>query len=304
MNQITFLPAFTPVPRLKDRSNGWKPEVQRAFIEALADTGSVRAACRRVGRTEHGAYQLRRHSAGDSFRAAWEAALALGIARIEDIAMDRAINGVEEPVYSYGALVGTRTRYNDRLLMFLLRNRAPHRFAEGGGARGLSGLDHTRLEQERQRWRKEWELEQAAAGKNVSSAQVRASIDRKIEEIRVRVEREQQREWEMLSEETREAWQRFEELKERDLSAQRLLTGTDRGATSDPQGRLPAAPYGAQPSDAEASRPAPEGENKQPAENNDSRNYTLPPDQLPPARLAQTQAGREAGRADDKVAQG
>ena len=33
------LPAFPPVPRAKERSNGWKPEVQRAFIEALADTG-------------------------------------------------------------------------------------------------------------------------------------------------------------------------------------------------------------------------------------------------------------------------
>lgn len=41
------LPAFTPVPRLKDRHNGWKPHIQRAFIEALAETGSVKAACRK-----------------------------------------------------------------------------------------------------------------------------------------------------------------------------------------------------------------------------------------------------------------
>ena len=51
----TILPPFAPVPREKDRSNGWKPEVQRAFIEALAETGSVRAACRRVARADHGA---------------------------------------------------------------------------------------------------------------------------------------------------------------------------------------------------------------------------------------------------------
>ena len=30
------LPAFIPVPRAKERSNGWKPQVQRAFIEAEA----------------------------------------------------------------------------------------------------------------------------------------------------------------------------------------------------------------------------------------------------------------------------
>ena len=87
------LPAFTPVPRLKDRSNGWKPEVQRAFIEALAETGSVKAACRRVGRADAGAYQLRHHPEAGEFRAAWDAALDCGIRRLEDHAMDRALYG-------------------------------------------------------------------------------------------------------------------------------------------------------------------------------------------------------------------
>lgn len=37
------LPEFTPVPR-KPRHDGWTPERQKAFIEALADTGSVSRA--------------------------------------------------------------------------------------------------------------------------------------------------------------------------------------------------------------------------------------------------------------------
>ena len=127
----TILPPFAPVPREKDRANGWKPEVQRAFIEALAETGSVRAACRRVNRADHGAYLLRRHPEAQAFRAAWDAALDIGMRRIEDVAMDRALHGVEVPVYSYGKLVGTRTVYNVRLVMFMLRNRAPERFAGG-----------------------------------------------------------------------------------------------------------------------------------------------------------------------------
>lgn len=65
------IPDFAPVPRQADRSNGWKPEVQRAFIEALAETGSVRSACRRVGRADHGAYLLRRHPEAEQFRRAW-----------------------------------------------------------------------------------------------------------------------------------------------------------------------------------------------------------------------------------------
>lgn len=55
------LPAFTPVPRLRKRHDGWTPERKRLFIEALADTGSVRAAAHRVNMTPESAYLLRRH---------------------------------------------------------------------------------------------------------------------------------------------------------------------------------------------------------------------------------------------------
>ena len=154
------LPAFAPVPREKDRANGWKPEVQRAFIEALAETGSVRAACRRVARADHGAYLLRRHPQAAAFRAAWDAALDIGMRRIEDVAMDRALNGVEVPVYSYGKLVGARTVYNDRLVMFMLRNRAPERFA-GGRAKAMSAADKDTLRKLKAQWLAEWERDQA-----------------------------------------------------------------------------------------------------------------------------------------------
>ena len=124
------LPDFTPVPRQCKRHDGWTPERQRGFIEALADTGSVKAAAHAVNMTPEGAYLLRRHPQGKSFRKAWEAALALGVMQLEDIAMQRALHGVEVPVYSYGKLVGNRVVHNDRLLMFMLRNRAPARFAK------------------------------------------------------------------------------------------------------------------------------------------------------------------------------
>ena len=189
MSTPKHLPAFAPVPRLKDRSNGWKPEVQRAFIEALADTGSVTSACRAVGRSTHGAYHLRRQPGAEEFAAAWEAALDFGMRRIEDVAMDRALNGVEVPVYSYGQLVGTRISYNDRLLMFMLRNRAPERFAEGR-AKGLNAVGTMELERKKKEWRKEWEAEQ----RRVSPAEVRASIDRKVEALRQKILERERRE--------------------------------------------------------------------------------------------------------------
>src|SRR5690606_10043615 len=78
-----------------NRHDGWTPERQLGFIEALADTGSVKSAAHAVNMTPEGAYHLRRHPQAEEFRKAWEAALALGVQKIEDVAMDRALNGVE-----------------------------------------------------------------------------------------------------------------------------------------------------------------------------------------------------------------
>jgi hypothetical protein len=209
------LPPFTPVPRQCERHDGWTPQRQRAFIEALADTGSVAAACKVVDMSTVGAYHLRRQPGAEDFRAAWETALQLGVARIEDVVMDRALNGVEEPLYSYGKLVGTRTRYNDRLLMFILRNRAPERFAAGGGPKGLNAVSQMQLD----RLKKEWIAEYEAGKRNVSAKEVRQSIDRKIEGIRRQMEPLRIAQWNRMSVETRAAWDRFVELRDRDLAA-------------------------------------------------------------------------------------
>ena len=216
------LPTFTPVPRKCERHDGWTLERQSAFIEALADTGSVDAACKAVNMSTVGAYYLRRQPGAEDFRTAWETALALGVQRVEDVVMDRALNGVEEPLYSYGKLIGTRRRYNDRLLMFILRNRAPERFAAGNngakrtsGMGGLNAVGQMELDRLKKQWRAEYEAEQ----KHVSAADVRASIDRKIESVRLRLQAEREARWVSLTEETREAWAHFVALRDRDLDA-------------------------------------------------------------------------------------
>ena len=102
-----------------------------------------------------GAYQLRRQKGADSFAAAWLAALDQGVQRLEDIALERAINSIEVPVYSYGKLVGTRRVFNDRLLMFLLRNRAHDRYPEGAirGASRPVDIEALKLEWKREEMR-------------------------------------------------------------------------------------------------------------------------------------------------------
>jgi hypothetical protein len=169
---------FTPVPRLCERHDGWTAERQRGFIEALADYGSVRAAANSVGLAAEGAYRLRRQPGAEEFAAAWEAALDHGVRRVEDVAMDRALNGVEVPVYSYGKLVGTRTVYNDRLLMFMLRNRAPERFC-ADGARGLNAVDRMRQKRLKEAWRQEWLEERRAEEPDIE--EVRQDVLSKVE---------------------------------------------------------------------------------------------------------------------------
>lgn len=124
---------FTPVPR-KARYDGWTPDRQRAFIEALAETGSVTAACQRINMSTVGAYHLKRQRGADSFAHAWDAALAHGVQRLTDIAMDRAIEGVPVPVFHKGEQVGERRRYNDRLMMFMIKH---HQAGTPGDGRTL-----------------------------------------------------------------------------------------------------------------------------------------------------------------------
>lgn len=114
------LPDFTPVPR-KYRHDGWTPERQKAFIAALADTGSVTRAAAMVNMAQVNCYTLRRAPGAEGFRRAWEAALDFGVARLKDIAFERAIDGYLVPVFVAGKLLGFRRRHNDALLMFCLR---------------------------------------------------------------------------------------------------------------------------------------------------------------------------------------
>src|SRR5438067_13811922 len=113
-NERPPLPDFTPVPR-KYRHDGWTPERQKAFIEALADTGSVSRAAAMVNMSPEGAYYLRRQQGAEEFRRAWEAALDYGVARMKDIAFERAITGYLVPCFVGGRLLGWRRKHNDRL---------------------------------------------------------------------------------------------------------------------------------------------------------------------------------------------
>ncbi|MFZ3485670.1 hypothetical protein [Sphingomonas sp. 3-13AW] len=119
---------WRPVPR-RPRADGWSPDVQRRFVEALADTGLVSAACEAVDMSVASAYRLRRAPGAESFARAWDAALDAAADHLAAVAFSRALEGVDVPVFDRnGCRIGARRQYNDRLLMFLLRAYRPERF--------------------------------------------------------------------------------------------------------------------------------------------------------------------------------
>ncbi len=126
---------WVPVRR-RPRRDGWTEEKQRRFIEVLADTGQVGLAARTVGMTRETAYRLRRSAHGAAFARAWDAARHHAGSLLEDVAFERAIEGVEQNIYDEnGEVVCTKRVYNDRLLTFLLRNLKPERYGRDGRAR-------------------------------------------------------------------------------------------------------------------------------------------------------------------------
>ncbi|MEP9402641.1 hypothetical protein [Sphingomonas sp. VNH70] len=119
---------WVPVRR-RPRADGWTEERQRAFIEALADMGSVDRAARSVGMTRVGAYALRRAPGSEGFARAWDAAVAQAVNMLVDVAFERAVHGTEEVVFDRdGRRCGVRHRNSDRLLMFLLAAHYPDRY--------------------------------------------------------------------------------------------------------------------------------------------------------------------------------
>lgn len=118
---------FGPVP-VRYRHDGWTPDRQHAFITALAGCGCVDAAAKAVGMSRRSAYALRNRSDAQAFRLAWDAATDMAVASLADAAMSRAIHGVAVPIFHKGEQVGERRVHNERLTMFLLRNRDPERY--------------------------------------------------------------------------------------------------------------------------------------------------------------------------------
>jgi hypothetical protein len=110
------------VPSASRRHDGWTPERQRLFIDALRQIGMISAAAEATGMSRKSAYALlERAGPESSFARAWREAQAEGREGAGFALIQRAIHGVEVPYFFRGIQCGTRRVYNDRLLIAAFR---------------------------------------------------------------------------------------------------------------------------------------------------------------------------------------
>jgi hypothetical protein len=109
------LDAFGAAVSTTPNHNTWTPARKAAFLHHLAETGNVRASAARVGLTHQSGYLARRRDR--VFRAGWDAALVLAREVAAQALATRALDGTPEAVWFKGEQVGTKVRYDGRLLL-------------------------------------------------------------------------------------------------------------------------------------------------------------------------------------------
>lgn len=101
---------------------------QQAFLGVYAKCGGIRRAASAIGinTSLHYIWLRANPDYAEAFRQAQEEVGDF----LEECAISRATEGVEEPVFYQGEIVGYITRRSDGLLKFLLRGAKPHKYQE------------------------------------------------------------------------------------------------------------------------------------------------------------------------------
>ena len=107
------------VRKVQRSPRSWTPAKQKAFLEALAESCSVKLAAKKAGVSTSRAYARRAMDA--SFRAGWDQALATGYAQLEMMLLERALHGVEKKVIARDGTMTVMRQYSDRTGLALLR---------------------------------------------------------------------------------------------------------------------------------------------------------------------------------------
>lgn len=112
---------FTPVPRHRSGARGWTADAQHAFIDALSRCGVVAAAARSVGCSPRSAYLLRQRPDAESFAAAWDWAIEMGLDESRSRALALILDREQTTTTLRNGYTLIRTRPATRVMMAALR---------------------------------------------------------------------------------------------------------------------------------------------------------------------------------------
>jgi hypothetical protein len=111
---------FRPAPGAS-RHEGWTPDKQHTFLEAVSEGHTVLQACEIVGLSKQSAYALRNSARGASFALGWEAAVLKSRDALADELMERAFHGTRDTVTADDdRRIVTRHRHDNRLALAML----------------------------------------------------------------------------------------------------------------------------------------------------------------------------------------
>lgn len=107
-------------PRRREASaEASRARTRETFLAALARTGNVSEAARKVGVHPTLPYAWRKED--PDFAVAWNAAVEIATDALEAEARRRGVEGWLEPVFREKGQIGTIRRYSDRMLEILLK---------------------------------------------------------------------------------------------------------------------------------------------------------------------------------------
>ncbi len=102
-------------------------EKQQLFLIMLAQIPNVTRVCNMVECNRASIYKTRKRN--EQFKKLMDEALEEGYDLLEEEARRRAVDGVEEPVFYRGTVVGHVQKFSDNLLVQLLRAYRAKKFA-------------------------------------------------------------------------------------------------------------------------------------------------------------------------------
>lgn len=120
-------------------ARGDEPLKQAAFLAAYAQCGVISHACIAAEIDARRHYDWLENDVDGIYEEKFAEARDHASGLLELEARRRAIEGVTETIFWQGLPVGTKTKYSDTLLMFLLKGSLPDKYAERKQISGTNG---------------------------------------------------------------------------------------------------------------------------------------------------------------------